>query len=233
MKLEFKYVKKSYFPTSCFTLIELLVVIAIIAILAAMLLPALSQTKETSRATSCLNNQKQIATALNIYLDENKEMYPPHNPNWVGTNGTWMELIHKSFPMIERNKGRGVMLPILHCPSDQLFNHNYLSGKSSDNGRDNPSYGINLYLISHLKKRTKIVKPGQIVIFGDSLHKESTDIAIPSSGTTSWALYPGDVALRHKNGSNIVWADGHVTLESSNNLDAYKATGVRKEYWGN
>ena len=111
--------------------------------------------------------------------------------------------------------------------------YNYLSGKSSDNGRDNPSYGINLYLISHLKKRTKIVKPGQIVIFGDSLHKESTDIAIPSSGTTSWALYPGDVALRHKNGSNIVWADGHVTLESSNNLDAYKATGVRKEYWGN
>jgi len=59
-----------------FTLVELLVVIAIVAILAAMLLPTLSMARQRAHAIACLNHEKQLALANQMYADDFSDRYP-------------------------------------------------------------------------------------------------------------------------------------------------------------
>ena len=60
-----------------FTLIELLVVIAIVAVMAAILFPVFATVRERGRRTVCQSNLKQIAVAMQQYVQDNGGTYPP------------------------------------------------------------------------------------------------------------------------------------------------------------
>jgi prepilin-type N-terminal cleavage/methylation domain-containing protein/prepilin-type processing-associated H-X9-DG protein len=62
---------------SGFTLIELLVVIAIIGILAAMVFPVFARARESARKAVCLSNVKNLALAIQMYLSDNNDTFPP------------------------------------------------------------------------------------------------------------------------------------------------------------
>jgi prepilin-type N-terminal cleavage/methylation domain-containing protein/prepilin-type processing-associated H-X9-DG protein len=97
-----------------FTLIELLVVIAIIAILAAMLFPVFAQARDRARATACLNNLKQIGTAVMMYTDDWDGEYPAghfadeRTQGGAGAEATWMRAL---MPQIRTAQ-------VFRCPSD-------------------------------------------------------------------------------------------------------------------
>ncbi len=96
---------------SGFTLIELLVVIASIAILAAILFPVFAQARERARSAACLSNLRQIATALHMYMDDNRGRVPVCNDNTTPSpaddTGYWWVILYR----YTRNDG------IFVCPS--------------------------------------------------------------------------------------------------------------------
>lgn len=76
---------------SAFTLIELLVVIAIIAILAAILFPVFTLAKEAARKTTCMSNQRQLATAASMYMTDNDGALFHHHEDYVLDDGTLIQ----------------------------------------------------------------------------------------------------------------------------------------------
>jgi prepilin-type N-terminal cleavage/methylation domain-containing protein/prepilin-type processing-associated H-X9-DG protein len=105
-----------------FTLVELLVVVAIIAILAGILYPVFSQARAKAQQTACAANVKQLGTAIQIYVQDYDETFPPvyidpanrtipdstlvDRPEWKGLS--WTERV---YPYVKNEE-------IFKCKSD-------------------------------------------------------------------------------------------------------------------
>lgn len=72
-----------------FTLIEVLVVVAIIGILASLLLPSLSKARKSAHRSVCVNNLKNISSALLMYPDDNDSYFTVADGFGAHVTQTW------------------------------------------------------------------------------------------------------------------------------------------------
>jgi prepilin-type N-terminal cleavage/methylation domain-containing protein len=71
-----------------FTLIELLVVISIISLIMGITLPVFSRVRRQARTMLSMSNQRQIASAMNLYASDHNERYP-ESVATIGFGNTW------------------------------------------------------------------------------------------------------------------------------------------------
>ena len=100
-----------------FTLIELLVVIAVMVVVAALLLPALTKSRERGRSAACLSNLHQIGMSLQMFVLENENTMPIMYDAEIGTNAVSSSNTLLTIDVVLSNYLGNPY--ILRCPSDK------------------------------------------------------------------------------------------------------------------
>jgi prepilin-type N-terminal cleavage/methylation domain-containing protein/prepilin-type processing-associated H-X9-DG protein len=225
-----------------FTLIELLVVIAIIAILMAILMPALNRAKEQGKRAACLSNLKQLQLAWLMYNDENNGLivngaggiYRGDELPWVGK--CWHdsyaagEILDEETQRLEIK--RGALWPYVRddgmygCPTGTrgewltyaaMDGANGLSRTGTVNGGKSVRVGRT---VLWLKRASDIVSPGAAyrMVFIDEGWVTPDSYAVHYQQATWW----DDAPVRHGDGTNVSFADGHVEYHKWRGADTVK-----------
>jgi len=181
---------------SGFTLIELLVVIAILGLLAALLVPAVTRSKERARRVKCGANLAQIWLAITAYADDHDNRTPKgiDSPTASWATGSW----------------RALVLPYHRAPEI------YLCPNAPDKARNQKAranYGINAYIGE--------MNGGSIKL--DSIPETSKTLYVAENEEADWVCEPiggkwpnpGYWYACHGEGSMVLWVDGHVAWTST------------------
>jgi prepilin-type processing-associated H-X9-DG protein len=215
-----------------FTLVELLVVICIISILITLSFPAIQGIKETSRASVCISNMRQLGIGLMAYSADNNGFFPPANTNdtdeltndQIWQRQTWVWFI-RSYCGVKKgglntsfasSKNPTVFI----CPKTDLVRVGVPTGSQvQDTSVGNHCYGMSTGVA--------------ITYFGNG-----TGIADQFPVSRSWVKKPAEAALitenrhlvvgvqdyldlgliPHHGGMNVLFYDGHVDWMSYNDI---------------
>ena len=215
---------------SGFTLIELLVVVAIIAILMAVLLPALHRAREQGKRAVCLNNMKQLALAWMLYADDNEGKLVNgaggitriREKPWVGR--CWHDNFAKGEQLTEEEQKTGIKagalwpfvqdVKLYRCPTGFRGEMLTYAVMDSMNGFGDGTKERGLWL----KNRAEIRRPDSLAVFIDEGWVTPDSYAVYYAQECWW----DDPPIRHGDGTNVSFADGHSDYWKWKGIDTIK-----------
>ena len=189
-----------------FTLVELLVVIAIIAVLMAILMPALNRVREQGKRAVCLSNVKQLALAWIMYADDNDGKICAAN---VGhSDFGWVARMNASDPpdvqILAIKSGKLYRycsnLKLYKCPTGIRGEMRTYSVVSSMNTIPGGASKGKVF-----KNRMNIPRQAERIVFVDEGRISNYAYNV-FYNQPKWRDIP---PLRHGNGTNFSFADGH------------------------
>jgi prepilin-type N-terminal cleavage/methylation domain-containing protein/prepilin-type processing-associated H-X9-DG protein len=227
-----------------FTLIELLVVIAIIAILAAILFPVFAQAREKARQSVCTSNHKQLGTALQMYIQDYDETFPPSNYLVLGSNTVWNNLVEpyvKANYPDQINNLPGKQISVHFCPDWSSTADN----STSDTSYPSRTYPANVNLMPRLAggliglsgppvpaKLAEVQFAAQTVLLtegrGEAVWTEGDD-STGGYGRRNLSSNRAYVVARgrHSGGANYTFVDNHTKwVKAPTPYDSIAQTGV-------
>jgi prepilin-type N-terminal cleavage/methylation domain-containing protein len=220
---------------TAFTLVELLVVIAVIGILAALLAPALSKAKSQARRVQCLNAERQLLLAWNLYAVDHEDALAPNghsNPDDHSGQKTWVAGdTHFYLPAYTNTQfllnpdyaafgGYVQSAAVFKCPED----HSVLRRSGVKGAPQIRSYAMNAFLgwtgeASELDSGYKFfvkssdldaASPAELFVFQDvhpdSLCMPAFVVYMPGSSVDGFYHYPSSL---HRGSGVLTFADGH------------------------
>jgi prepilin-type N-terminal cleavage/methylation domain-containing protein/prepilin-type processing-associated H-X9-DG protein len=166
-----------------FTLIELLVVIAIIAILAAILFPVFAKAREKANQNTCMNNCRQLALGVTMYVQDNEETFPDAKG--------WNSHLSSTYAL----KGGVWDCPtITHNGTEMQPDYFYVAGSFLS--------GVAL---------GDITNPVDAPVIVDLARPEKNPCYVNDKGETDLAKCVTQTDARHNGGAVISYVDGHVS----------------------